>query len=62
MDRPRLAGSPILSDLSIFTKGIREAAGTAALHIPSDGDDKEGSFHIETHERKPPGVQQSLSI
>ena len=46
MDRPRLAGSPILSDLSIFTKGIREAAGTAALHIPSDGDNKEGSSDL----------------
>ena len=52
MDRPRLAGSPILSDLSIFTKGIRGAAGTAALHIPSDADDKEGSYHIETHGRE----------
>ena len=34
--------------LFVVMKAKREAdaAGTPALHIPSDGDDKEGSYHI----------------
>ena len=57
VDRRREYGAPasppapisyqIFPSLPSYSKGIRGAAGTAALHIPSYGDDKEESDHIE---------------
>ena len=62
VDRRREYGPPastpaplsyqIFPSLPSDSKGIRGAAGTAALHIPSDADDKEGKDHIETHGRE----------